>query len=89
LYYASCILLPDPCSPIPVSSSCSNSQTLRFTRVVNEDTFILNNGERVRLVGIDTPETNHPRKPLEYYGKEATAFTKRMLEGKIVRLEYN
>jgi len=29
----------------------------------------------VRLIDIDTPETKHPRKPVEYFGKEATAFT--------------
>jgi len=40
-------------------------------------------------MGVETPETKHPRKPVEYYVKEATAFTKRMVEGKIVRLEYD
>ena len=58
-------------------------------RVVDGDTIILNNGERVRLIGVDTPETVHPQKPVEYYGKEASAFTKRMCEGKKVRLEYD
>ncbi len=72
-----------------LSISCSNSQTLKCTRVVDGDTIVLNNGERVRLIGVDTPETKHPRKPVEYYGKEASAFTKRMVEGKEVRLEYD
>ena len=72
-----------------LSASCSNSQTLKCTRVVDGDTIILNNGERVRLIGVDTPETKHPRKPVEYFGKEASAFTRRMVEGKAVRLEYN
>jgi micrococcal nuclease len=72
-----------------LSISCSNSQTLKCTRVVDGDTIILNNGERVRLIGIDTPETKHPRKPVEYFGKEASAFTKKMVEGKEVRLEYD
>jgi micrococcal nuclease len=49
----------------------------------------LSNGERVRLIGVDTPETKHPKKPVEYYGKEASAFTKKMVEGKEVRLEYD
>ena len=44
------------------------------------DTIILSNGERVRLIGVDIPETTHPRKPVEYYSKVATAFTKRMVE---------
>jgi len=38
---------------------------------------------------VDTPETKHPRKPVEYYGREATTFTKRMVQGKRVRLEFD
>ena len=74
---------------LSLSISCSNAQTLKCTRVVDGDTIILNNGERVRLIGVDTPETKHPKKPVEYYGKEASAFTKRMVEGKEVRLKYD
>ncbi len=40
-------------------------------------------------VGVDTPETKHPRKPVEYYGREASAFTKKMVQGKRVRLEFD
>lgn len=43
----------------------------------------------MRLIGVDTPETKHPNKPVEYFGKEASAFTKRMAEGKRVKLEYD
>jgi micrococcal nuclease len=39
------------------------------------------------LIGADTPETKHPRKPVEAFGKEATAFTRQMVEGKEVRLK--
>ena len=46
-------------------------------------------GEQVRLIGVDTPETKHPRKPVQYFGKEATAFTQRTVTGKRVRLEYD
>ncbi len=59
------------------------------TRVVDGDTIILNGRERVRLIGVDTPETVDPRRPVQYFGKEASAFTKRMVEGKKVRLEYD
>ncbi len=38
---------------------------------------------------MDTPETVDPRRPVERFGKEASAFTKRMAEGKKVRLEYD
>jgi endonuclease YncB( thermonuclease family) len=34
-------------------------------RVVDGDTIILDGGERVRLIGVDTPETKDPRKPVE------------------------
>ena len=74
---------------ISLSVSCSNSQTFHVKRVIDGDTILLSNGERVRLIGVDTPETKHPSKPVEYYGKEATAFTKKMVEGKFVRLEYD
>ena len=47
---------------------------------------MLGTGERVRLIGVNTPETVHPQKAVEVFGKEASAFTKRMVEGKLVRL---
>jgi len=59
------------------------------TRVVDGDTIVVKGIGKVRLIGVDTPETVHPRKPVEYYGKEASNFTKRMVEGKKVRLEYD
>ena len=58
-------------------------------RVVDGDTLVLENGERVRLIGVDTPETKHPKKPVEYFGKEASRFTRKMVEGKRVRLEFD
>src|SRR5213080_4585388 len=58
-------------------------------RVVDGDTLLLQSGERVRLIGVDTPETKHPKKPVEYFGKEASAFTRRIVERKRVRLEFD
>ncbi len=58
------------------------------TRVIDGDTLVLNGGERVRLIGVDTPESVHATKPVEYFGKEASAFTKRMAEDQQVYLEY-
>lgn len=52
------------------------------TRVIDGDTIQVDHGERVRLIGIDTPETKHPQKPVEYFGREATEFTKRIAEAK-------
>src|SRR5262245_31854521 len=58
-------------------------------RVVEGDTLVLENGERVRLIGVDTPESVDPRRPVEYFGKEAAEFTKKMVEGRRVRLEFD
>lgn len=61
-------------------------------RVVDGDTFIAKmDGEdiRVRLVGVDTPETVHPNKDIEYFGKEASDFLKELLEGEAVYFTYD
>ena len=70
-------------------SVASASDYFYVKRVVDGDTIVLENDERVRLIGVDTPETVHPQKPVEYFGKEASAFTKSMCKGKQVRLEYD
>jgi micrococcal nuclease len=59
------------------------------TRVIDGDTLLLSNGERVRLIGVDTPELHHPLKPVQYFAEEAFQFTRTMAEGKEVRLEYD
>jgi micrococcal nuclease len=77
-----------------VVSSCAEEQiydenVYKVKRVIDGDTILLSNEERVRLIGVDTPETKHPYKPVEYFGKEAYRFTKKMVEGKKVRLEFD
>ncbi len=60
------------------------------TKVVDGDTFeVLIEGKlyRVRLIGVDTPETVHPSQPKGCFGAEASAETKRLLTGKRVILE--
>jgi micrococcal nuclease len=42
--------------------------------------------ETIRLLGVDTPETVHPSRPVERFGKEASAFTKAALLDREVRL---
>lgn len=56
------------------------------SRVVDGDTIELGTGERVRYIGIDTPETVDPRKEVQCFGKEASAKNKELVEGKEVRL---
>jgi len=70
-----------------INTNASDFRSVK--RVVDGDTIVLENGERVRLIGVDTPETVHPNKPVQYFGKEASAFTKNMVEGKKVKLEYD
>ena len=60
-------------------------------RVVDGDTVIarIRNGglEKVRLLGVDTPEVVDPRKPVQCFGPEASAYTKARLTGRHVTLE--
>lgn len=58
-------------------------------RVIDGDTIKLVNGERVRYIGIDTPELHHPKKPVEYLAKEAKEFNQKLVGGKVVRLEFD
>jgi micrococcal nuclease len=71
----------------PPSSTFEPSPTALQTnasvaRIVDGDTIDVTIGgrrERVRLIGIDTPETKKPNTPVQCYGPEATAFTKTLL----------
>jgi micrococcal nuclease len=58
-------------------------------RVVDGDTVVLDGNEKVRLIGINTPETVDPRRKVEFFGKEASARTKALLTGKSVKVEYD
>lgn len=58
------------------------------SKVVDGDTVILEDGQKVRLLGIDTPETNHPDRPVERYGIKAKEYMKKRVEGKKCVLEY-
>lgn len=54
------------------------------SRVIDGDTFEIEGQHKVRLIGINTPESTNKQ---ELYGKEASAFTKSQLEGKTVYLQ--
>jgi micrococcal nuclease len=72
---------------IVTTFAATAQELVRVKRVVEGDTIILESGERVRLLGVNTPETKHRKKRAEPFGKEAAEFTQRMVEGKLVRLE--
>jgi micrococcal nuclease len=68
----------------------SSSDNYRVvTRIIDGDTIQLENHERVRLIGVDTPESVDPRRLVEHFGKEAAIFTQRMVLGRRVRLEFD
>jgi micrococcal nuclease len=66
----------------------------RVVRVVDGDTFIArptggHQDVRVRIIGVDTPETVKPNTPVRCYGNEASALTKRLMpHGLLVRAAY-
>lgn len=60
------------------------------TRADDGDTIEVQRGtdtDVIRLLGVDTPETHHPTKPVQCYGPEAAAYTRRRLTGALVVLE--
>ncbi|MCD6094576.1 thermonuclease family protein [bacterium] len=59
----------------------------KVIKVIDGDTIKLENGEVVRYIGIDAPETFHPSKPVQCFGREASNKNKELVEGKLVRLE--
>ena len=71
-------------------------------RAVDGDTLVLENGERVRLIGIDTPEmhesakldrdsqrSGQDKRTIQELGRRAYVFTKSLVEGKRVSLEFD
>lgn len=81
------LLLLAACSTQKISSY---DLTAKVTRVVDGDTLEIDlNGkkEKVRLLLIDTPETHKPNTPVQPFGPEAEAFTRGMIEGKVVEIE--
>lgn len=57
-------------------------------RVVDGDTIVLDGQERVRLIGVNTPESVDPRRPVQFFGREAATFAQELLRGKKVTLGY-
>lgn len=71
------------------SSTCT-FEAAKVTRVIDGDTIEIDRGkgvEKLRFILVDSPETKDPRKQVEYYGKEASKFTTKWLEGRTIYLE--
>src|SRR3989338_7169551 len=98
-------LPPEPTDPLPPSQAAdvgaavnANStpplpaNTYPVLKVIDGDTIsIMKDGKAVtlRLIGLDTPETVDPRKPVQCFGKSASDKAKELLAGTTVRLEYD
>ena len=72
----------------------TSDEWYRVLRVVDGDTIKIETGKSgqyigVRYIGVDTPETVDPRKPVEYFGQEAAEYNSKLVEGKSVRLEFD
>lgn len=75
----------------PVSLAVSvmekSVQTARVIRVIDGDTIVIEGGKVVRYTGMDAPETKHPKKEIECFGKQAAQKNTELVLGKEVRLE--
>lgn len=87
--------IPADCVPKADFSADDTSvteATATVTHVVDGDTIDVNLNckiERIRFIGIDTPETVDPRKPVQCFGKEASDNAKALLTDKTVILEFD
>lgn len=79
---------PEP-ETVPMQSSSFVKATV--TRVVDGDTMDVRyedgSNQRIRFIGVNTPETKHPTKGVEFYGQEASEYTKNSLSNKEVYLQ--
>jgi micrococcal nuclease len=70
----------------------AKTDTARVARVVDGDTveIELDGGiDRLRYIGVDTPETVKPGAPVECFGPEAHEFNEELVDGKTVRLDFD
>ena len=87
---------PRPSAPRTVGRIKPSSRRTRrsgergtVVAVIDGDTIVIGGGEKVRYLGINTPETHHPDKLPEYCGQEAFEANRRLVAGKTVRLEFD
>lgn len=78
---------------LTLSAGCAKTvgeKWVKVERVVDGDTFrIVEGRERVRMIGIDAPESVKPGEEPEPYGKEAAEFTRKVLSGQKVKLVFD
>lgn len=79
----------DTAPAVDTDTSTQNKQLFKVTNIVDGDTIKVSELGTLRLIGIDTPETRDPRKPVQCFGKEASNKAKELLSGKRVYLEFD
>lgn len=84
LYIIILLLLLTGCN-----SSSEYGYRANVVKVFDGDTIKLANGEKVRYIGIDTPEMNYEKGPPQYMAEQAREFNRRLVDGKIVKLEFD
>jgi micrococcal nuclease len=73
---------------LPITITASSSATLALVkRVIDGDTIELESGQKVRYIGVDTPELHHPQKAVQCFGEEAKNINQKLVEGKTIKLE--
>ena len=65
----------------------ADSLRVKVHWVDDGDTIVVAGGERVRYLGINTPEVAHKDEPGEPFGDEAKAFNKKLVQGRWINLE--
>lgn len=60
----------------------------RVAKVYDGDTVVLDGGEKVRLIGINTPEVAYRNRPADPGGNAAGDYLRQLIKGELVRLEY-
>lgn len=88
--YPSPSTAPSSVSGVTSSASLATGEWYPVDRVVDGDTLVLRidgKNTTVRLIGLDTPEVVDPRKPVQCFGREASAYMKTLVSGAQVRVE--
>jgi micrococcal nuclease len=65
------------------------SKKVFVSRVIDGDTFVLSDSQRVRMLGVDCPEIARQNKPAEPFSKEASEKTKSLIVHKTVKLTFD
>ncbi len=95
LFFSQVRVSPKSTKPVEISREATSTgviagadrEKVAVKRVIDGDTIELSDGRKVRYIGVDTPETVDPRKPVQCFGREASAKNHELVENKEVELE--